>query len=204
MVAQRAADTLVNLVGLVVVPLLPYYVYHRRRHDLNLAEVLRRAGLQRGELKYVWHAVGAVAAICVWIWLFPPNLEVMTREGAAQHSFAGAGMSLDVISAALLYALVQTGFAEEFLFRGLIAGSLSRRMSVLKANLTQSVIFLAPHLLLLFIMPEQWPLLVFIYVGSLYLGWLRIRSGSILGPWLIHGGANLAMTLSVLVRTMSS
>jgi membrane protease YdiL (CAAX protease family) len=204
MVAQRALDTLVSLVILVVVPLLPYYVYQSRRHDRRLGEVLRRVGLQWGELEYLWHAVVAVAAIGVWLWLFPPDLEAMTREGSAQHAFAGAGVSLAVMSAALLYALVQTGFAEEFLFRGLITGALSRRMSVLKANLVQSVIFLAPHLVLLFIMPKQWPLLVLVFVGSLYSGWLRIRSGSILGPWLIHGGANLAVTLSVLIRTVPS
>lgn len=204
MVAQRAVDTLLNLVILVVVPLLPYYVYQSRRHDRGLGEVLRRVGLQRGELKYLWHAVAAVAVIGAWLWLFPPNLEAMTREGSAQHAFAGAGVNVAVMSAALLYALVQTGFAEEFLFRGLIAGALSRRMSVLKANLIQSVIFLAPHLVLLFIMPKQWPLLVLIFVGALYSGWIRIRSGSILGSWLIHGGANLAVTLSILIRTVPS
>ena len=204
MVVQRALDTLVGLVILVGIPLLPYYVYQRRRHGRKLGEVLRRAGLQRGELKYLWHAVGVVAVIGGWIWLFPPNLEAMTRQGSAQHAFAGAGLGPEAIAAALLYALIQTSFAEEFLFRGLIAGSLSRRMSVLKANLLQSVIFLAPHLLLLFIMPDQWPLLVLIFVGALYSGWLRIRSGSILASWMIHGGANLIVTLSVLVRTMPS
>ena len=138
------------------------------------------------------------------MWLIPPDLEAMTREGSAQHAFAGAGMNLDVMSAALLYALVQTGFAEEFLLRGLITGTSSRAMSVLKANPIQSVIFLAPHLLLLFIMPKQRPLLVLIFVGASYAGWIRIRSGSIPGPWLIHGGVNLAVTLSVLIRTMPS
>lgn len=160
MVAQRTVDTMVNLVILVVIPLLPYYVYHRRRHQRRLGEVLHRAGLQWGELTYLWHAVVAVTVICGWVWLFPPDLDVFTREGTTQHGFAGAGLSLEVISAALLYALVQTGFAEEFLFRGLITGSLSRRMPVLRANLIQSMIFLAPHLFLLFIMPEQWSLLV--------------------------------------------
>lgn len=204
MVAQRAVDTLVNIVVLVVLPLLLYYVYQFRRHDRKLGEVLRRVGLQRGELKYLWHAVAAVAVIGVWLWLFPPDLKAMTRKGSALHAFAGAKMNVDVMSAALLYALVQTGFAEEFLFRGLITGILSRHMSVLKANLIQSVIFLAPHLLLLFIMPKQWPFLVVVFVGALYAGWIRIRSGSILGPWLIHGGANVAVTLSLLIRAVPS
>jgi membrane protease YdiL (CAAX protease family) len=204
MVAQRALDTFANLVVLVAVPLLLYYVYHRLRHQRGLRDVLQRAGLQAGELKYLWHAVAAVVVICGWVWLFPPDLEVMTPKGAAQRAFAGAAINLDTISAVLLYALVQTAFAEEFLFRGLIAGSLSRRMSVLKANLIQSVIFLAPHLLLLSIAPEQWRLLIIVFVGALYSGWLRIRSGSLLGPWLIHGSANLAVTLSVLIRTVPS
>lgn len=204
MVAQRLVSTAANLVVLVVLPLLAYYLYHRLRHRRTLGEVLRRAGLQRGELTYLWYAAAAVAVICGWFWLLPPDLEAMTREGTAQHAFAGAGFGPGVISAALLYALVQTSFAEELLFRGLITGSLSRRLPVVWANLIQAVIFLAPHLLLLFIAPAQWPLLVLIFVSALFVGWLRIRSGSILAPWLIHGGANLAVTVSVLIRTMPS
>lgn len=75
-------------------------------------------------------------------------------------------------------------------------------MPVLWANLLQAAIFLAPHLLLLFIMPEHWPLLGLVFLGALFGGWLRIRSESILAPWVLHGSANLAVTLSVLVRTM--
>jgi hypothetical protein len=41
MVAQRAVDTVANLVILVVFPLLLYYVYQLRRHDRKMGEVLR-------------------------------------------------------------------------------------------------------------------------------------------------------------------
>jgi membrane protease YdiL (CAAX protease family) len=50
-------------------------------------------------------------------------------------------------------------------------------------------------------MPELCGILPVIFAGSLLLGWLRIRSGSILGPWLIHASGNVAMCLSVAVRT---
>ena len=46
---------------------------------------------------------------------------------------------------ALLYGVVKTGFAEELLFRGLIAGSLGRRLPLVWANLLQALIFLLPH-----------------------------------------------------------
>lgn len=64
------------------------------------------------------------------------------------------------------------------------AGSFSFR------QLGQAVIFHVPHLLVLRIMPEIWGILPIIFASSLFLGWVRIRSGSIIGPWLIHASAN--------------
>jgi membrane protease YdiL (CAAX protease family) len=49
---------------------------------------------------------------------------------------------------AFLNGVVQTAFAEGLLFRGLIGGSLSRRLSLLWANLSQAFIFLLPHFLI--------------------------------------------------------
>lgn len=201
MLAQRFVDTLFNLVLLVGIPLAVYYAYHRLRHTRGAGEVFRRAGLQIGDASYLRLAVIGLVVVAGWVWLLPPDLEVITREGTVQSRFAGRGLNLDSIATAMLYALIQTGFAEEFLFRGLIAGSLGRRLALWNANLLQASIFLAPHLLLLFVMPEHWPLLILVFAGSLFGGWLRIRSESILSPWLIHGGANLAVTLSVLARS---
>jgi membrane protease YdiL (CAAX protease family) len=102
---------------------------------------------------------------------------------------------------ALLYGVVKTGFTEELLFRGLIAGSLSRRLSVVWANIVQALIFLLPHLLVVKIMPEMWGILPVIFASALFMGWVRIRSGSIVGSWLIHAFANIAICLSVAIRT---
>jgi membrane protease YdiL (CAAX protease family) len=102
---------------------------------------------------------------------------------------------------ALLYGVFKTGFAEELLFRGLIAGGLSRRFPLRWANLLQALIFLLPHLLVLRVMPEMWGVLPVIFAGVLFLGWVRIESGSIIGPWLIHASVNVAICLSVAART---
>jgi membrane protease YdiL (CAAX protease family) len=102
---------------------------------------------------------------------------------------------------ALLYGVVKTGFPEELLFRGLIAGSLSRRLPFPWANLGQALIFFIPHLLVLRVMPEMWSILPVIFAGSLLWGWVRIKSGSIIGSWLMHAAANVAICLSVAIRT---
>ena len=50
-------------------------------------------------------------------------------------------------------------------------------------------------------MPEMWGILPIIFAGALFCGWVRIKSGSILGPWLLHASGNVAVCLSVAIRT---
>ena len=38
-------------------------------------------------------------------------------------------------------------------------------------------------------------------VGAAFAGWARIASGSIVGPWLLHGGLNFGVTIYVLLGT---
>jgi membrane protease YdiL (CAAX protease family) len=86
-----------------------------------------------------------VAAILTVFMVWAPSLERFASEGSAQRPFVGLGFSTTAIALAFLHGVVQTGFTEELLFRGLIAGSLSRRLSLLWANLLQALIFLLPR-----------------------------------------------------------
>ncbi|HET6361542.1 MAG TPA: CPBP family intramembrane glutamic endopeptidase [Gemmatimonadota bacterium] len=161
----------------------------------------RRAGLQLGEPKYIAYSA-AFAALSVAVLLaWSPPIEVFTREGSPQRDFVGLGITETSVAMALLYGVVKTGFAEELLFRGLVAGSLGRRLPLVWANLLQALVFLLPHLLVLTMMPEMWGLLPIVFGTALFLGWARIRSESILGPWLVHAAANVATCLSVAARS---
>ena len=183
------------------VPLLGYFIYHRWRYGRTFVEVARRVGLQLGDPKYLIHSV-AVAALSVFVLLIlEPSPEPFAREGSAQSKFVGLGLGAPAFTMAFFYGVVQTGFTEELLFRGLIAGSLSRRLSVMWANLVQALIFLLPHLLILTVMPEMWLLLPLVFAGSLIFGWVRIRSASILGPWIMHATVNVTMALMVAAGT---
>lgn len=201
MYLNAVLSALVNVVILAALPFAVYGGYHKIRRNRSLAESARRAGLQIGDTGYLKYSIFVAIALCAVFVVWPPPLEPLVREGSAQRQFAGVGTGVRGISLALLYGLIKTGFAEEFLFRGLIAGSLSRRLPILWANLLQATIFLLPHLVLLFIMPEVAALLAIVFAGALYAGWLRIKSDSIIGPWLLHGAANVATALSVAART---
>jgi membrane protease YdiL (CAAX protease family) len=197
---EALASTFVNLVVLAGIPFAVYAVYHRLRHRRSLAESGRRAGLQVGDPRYLLPALAAAAVSVAALAAWHPD-EAMVRDGSAMQAFDGLGAGGATLVLALLYGVLKTGFSEELLFRGLIAGSLGRRLPLWGANLLQGLVFLVPHLFVLKVMPELWPLLPIVFAASLLMGWLRIRSGSILGPWLIHAAANVTTALGVALRT---
>jgi membrane protease YdiL (CAAX protease family) len=201
LLTSAALSALLNLLAIAGLPFSAYFAYQKWRHKRSLGEIAHRAGLQLGPGRYVAYSVAFALAGVATIGIWPPALGPFLREGSPQQPFAGLGLSGPAVLMALLYGVVQTGFPEELLFRGLIAGSLSRRLSVLWANLGQALLFLIPHLFVLLVMPEMWGILPVIFVGSLVLGWVRIRSGSIFGPWLVHASVNVATCLSVAIRT---
>lgn len=87
------------------------------------------------------------------------------------------------------------------LFRGLIAGGLSRRLLVRWANTWQSRIFPAPHGLLILDMPKARGHLVSIFARSLFVGWVRMKSGSMVDPWLVHAPGDVTISLTGSVRS---
>ena len=198
---NAVASALLNVVVLAGIPFLVYFLWHRIRHKWGLGEVARRAGLQIGEPKYILYSVAFAAISLAALFLWSPPIDVFTREGSPQREFVGLGITGASVAMALLYGVVKTGFAEELLFRGLIAGSLGRRLPLVWANILQALIFLLPHLLILTTRPELWGLLPIVFGTSLFLGWARIRSESIVGPWLVHAAANVATCLIVAAGT---
>jgi membrane protease YdiL (CAAX protease family) len=199
--ANAALSAVLQVAVLAGVPFLGYVIYQRWRYRRTLREIAARAGLQVGQPRYLVYSLGfalvGLAILLVW----SPPLEPLTRHGSAQRQFVGLGFGVRAITLAFLHGVAQTAFAEELLFRGLIAGSLSRRLPLVWANVTQALIFLLPHFLILFVAPEVWGILPAVFVGALVFGWVRIRSGSILGPWLMHAAGNVTMALMVAIRT---
>jgi membrane protease YdiL (CAAX protease family) len=198
---SAAAGAFIQLAVLAGLPLLGYFIYQGRRHHRSFSEILKRAGLQRCPGRYLVYSTAFALAGLVLAVFWPPPLEPLTRRGSMYRDFAGLGLTMPAIVAAILYGAVQTGLTEEILFRGLIAGSLARRLSIAWANLAQAVIHFLPHCLILLVAPEMWGLLPLVFAVILFFGWVRIKSGSIIGPWLMHSAGNVAMALTVAIRT---
>lgn len=203
MLVNAAVSALMNLLVFVVIPGAVYGAYVKRKASLPFKDITDRMGLRIGGLRYAGYAAVAATAIAVGLVVFPPPIEALARQGSAQRAFVGLGITPTSLLMAVLYGIVQTGLAEEVFFRGLVAGSLARRLTASVANVLQAMIFLIPHLLILSFAPEAWWVLLVIFAGALFVGWLRVASGSVLGPWIVHAAVNVTMALSIAVRSTS-
>ncbi|HET7268179.1 MAG TPA: CPBP family intramembrane glutamic endopeptidase [Oleiagrimonas sp.] len=202
MIISTVLSAIINLLLFAAVPFLGYIIYQKWRNKRTFREITRRAGLRIGKWQYLAYSVGlsciTVAALIAW----PPPMDMLAKPGSAAHDFVGLGLTGPALAMALIYGVIQAGLTEELLFRGLIAGSLGRRLPIVWANIIQAVLFLLPHLLLLRIMPDIWGLLLLVFAYGLVAGWLRIKSGSIAGPWLIHACADTTVAMIVAVHTI--
>jgi len=88
------------------------------------------------------------------------------------------------------YEAVYVALGEEAFFRGFLGGLLIRGVAFPAGNLLQALIFLLPHLLLLTVSANLWPLLLAQFLAGWLQGWLFFKSGSILPGWVGHSLAN--------------
>jgi membrane protease YdiL (CAAX protease family) len=203
LIVNAVISALLNLMIFAGLPFLFFFAYHKCYRKSGFREIARRAGLQFGEGRFIGYSLAFALAAAAILIIWPLPLTPLIRVGSPQRAFVGLGVSGTSIALALLYGVAKTGFPEEFFFRGLIAGSLSRRLPLPGANIGQALIFLFPHLFVLRIMPEMWVLLPLTFMGALFAGWVRLRSGSIIGPCLIHSTLNVVLCLIVAGRTAS-
>jgi len=183
-----------QLLVLGVLPCIAYGVYRRRRYRRSWSEVRLDLGFALGPPRYLAFALAGcalVAAVSYGVATHMPR-ELLAGDRSPHRTWFAAGVTSQTAALAALYAVVKTGLTEELLFRGLVAGALSRRLSLGVANVAQTAIFLAPHVPVAFVAPSAAALtLGSVTVMSLLSGWLRIRSGSMVGAWWMHATANL-------------
>ncbi|WP_366949926.1 CPBP family intramembrane glutamic endopeptidase [uncultured Chloroflexus sp.] len=124
---------------------------------------------------------------------------MLTEQNLGVSRFVGQPLTATNILSALVYGLFETRLGEELFFRGLIGSWLGRRTRLWIANAIQAAIFTLPHLLLLTIEPRLWPIAFSLpFVSGLMMGWIRLKSESIVPGWIMHGLVNTFSIITVM------
>lgn len=110
------------------------------------------------------------------------------------------------ILSGILYCFIQSGGAEEILFRGLFARSLFRKFGFGVGNTIQAALFWIVHLLIFKLATGEWVSWIQLYAFGvsfglgLILGFVNYRKGgaSIAPSWIIHSTTNFVTFLTLL------
>ena len=195
-IINTAVSTAIQLGVTVLICIVAWAVFGRRR-----AGLFRWIGLTGASFVLVALALVAGALAAAGLLQTPGLRELATGPGTAVHTVTGGRADVAAFVALALVALIKTAFAEELLFRGLIAKRLYGPLGFWGGNIVQSALFGAIHLPIL-LLPEGRSLIGAAMIGfavliSLVSGWLNERraQGSILPGLGLHAGANLTTYL---------
>ncbi len=145
---------------------------------------------------------GVLLSVVAWVLMFAPGVLIIvsfddkTVLSGAQFANSGA----EGLAALLVWALIQTGLAEELLFQGFINKHLSAKFGLTMGCLVTAVLFGGLPLTMVSTAVPLWlAVLVGVFAGiaAFLFGYIneRLCSGSIIPSWLLHGAANFVTGL---------
>jgi hypothetical protein len=170
------------------------YVIVRAIRGTPFSESRKNVGWTLCTGKDLLYAAAVFVAVAIIAFVVLKFIPASLLEGAS--SYAGQPLTVRSILAALMREAFYIALGEEVFFRGFLGSWLFRRLGFRWGNLVQATVFLLPHLLLLAVGPQIWPIFVVQFCAGWAQGWLQYKSGSILPSWLVHTATNLVSAIS--------
>ena len=168
------------------------YIAVRRRRGEKWNQVFRTIGWQGSRPIYFLWSLGVMIIVggLGWLAFQTVSSEILQDPNVSTSAYAGWTLSVTSFLQAWLREAIYVALGEEIFFRGFLGGWLIRRLGFAVGNTTQALIFLLPHLLLLLVSLNLWPIIAVQMFAGWLLGCLRYRSDSILPGWLAHSLIN--------------
>lgn len=170
------------------------YMIVLARRGTPFSEARKNVGWTLCTGKDLLYAAAVFVAVAIIAFIALKFIPAALLEGAS--SYAGQPLNARSILAALINEAFYIALGEEVFFRGFLGSWLFRRLGFRWGNLVQATMFLLPHLFLLAVGPQIWPVFIIQFCAGWAQGWLRYKSGSILPGWLVHTATNLVSAIS--------
>ena len=210
--AQTSINAIVQAIVALIIAGIAYgvHVILARRSGTERQTFLRWTGLHLPPkpIHGLLYLVGFIVVGFASVWLqrvLQPSFAEMAQN-TPQWRIAGFAPGA-LLVAAPMYAFVQTGFSEELIFRGLLGKRLIAWLGYERGNLIQSLVFALAHVgIARMLLPDNgWmvPIVLGAITGVLawVSGWAMEKKGggSIMFPWLMHSGVNLAAIIAYVI-----
>lgn len=125
-----------------------------------------------------------------------PALVIVPQVGSSAATSAFHGLGWAGLPGVIAYALLQTAFAEESLFRGFLLKRVASRLGFWPANAIQAIVFGLLHAVPFGLaLSPGWGAAIGALTGAIgaLMGYLneRLAGGSLIPSWILHAAANL-------------
>lgn len=187
---QKLLSSIVQIVLFALIPFLWWVVTARKKSGFFPWIGLKRISSPKENKTALWIAgiTAVFMAVSVFVLSTVKNVETATSE------FSGLGVK--ALPAILVYAVLNTSFPEELLFRGFLLKRLSHQFGFPIGNAVQSLLFGLLHGAM-FLARTDIPraILIIVFTGGIAwcMGYVNEKKadGSILPSWCIHAVSNI-------------
>lgn len=213
-ISEQLVSGLSQVFVAIILSLFAYgirYLFFRKR--LKKRSFANYIGIQSAkkqiDFKFlvIWGAVILFGIISTWINFTVSDSfrEMLMSQNSPYGKILQGGFNVQGVLLALIYCFINSGGAEEILFRGLIAKRMFSMFGFSIGNIVQAFIFWIMHLVIFYLMTKEWfsYLQVFAFLTSfglgLLLGYVNFRRNgeSILPSWILHSSTNFATFLTL-------
>lgn len=185
---NKIINSLLEIILFSLIPFLFWYFSARKQERFTDWIGLKKIkGAKKTALAIILVTVFYLAISLVF-------LKGLNNIESATSEFQGIGFA--ALPAIFIYAVFNTSFPEEILFRGFILKRLANKIGFAKANFIQGLLFGLLHGVMFFPLVGNLKTILIILLTSLAafaMGYVNeeISGGSIIPSWIIHAISNL-------------
>lgn len=198
--AQEGVNTALQLLVVLIICFFGYLLIGRKR--ASFLEFLGLVPPAKGSMQLAFFVGVIFSALTIGMfYAFPTLHEAAGADNTVGGQIRQNGFSGETIAIILLVALVKTAFAEELLFRGLIAKRLINLLGMAVGNTLHAFLFGAVHFIIFAVPggPAFDPMLALAIGGiptaiAWAMAWINeTRGGGSIAPsWLVHAIGNVS------------
>lgn len=185
---DKIMSSLLQIAVFAVVPFIWWLITARKRQKFTEWVGLKKI---EGGRKTLTAVIATSAAF-----ILSGALTLCLMRGAETAVSEFAGLRTAAVPAIIVYAVFNTAFPEELLFRGFILKRLANKLGFITADFIQALLFGLLHGVMFFpLLGTVKAIFIILFTGSV--AWLmgyvneRVSNGSIIPSWIIHAASNL-------------
>ncbi|MCR5324329.1 MAG: CPBP family intramembrane metalloprotease [Lachnospiraceae bacterium] len=190
LIVQYSINSIIQIILFSLIPIIWWAIKYRKETGFGKWIGLKKVENAK-ENHLIWAMIGVLVPFLV---LSVYMLFSIRGVETATSDFAGLGCK--AIPAILIYAIFNTSFPEEIIFRGFLLKRLSNKFGFTAGNIIQSVLFGMMHGIMFYnYVGMVKTVIIIVFTGAIgwFMGFLNEKraGGSILPSWAIHAIANI-------------